>query len=113
MAAKSAKKNTQPESTNVIDTTVKAVGDMVEKAQDQYWTMVERSQTATIEGFEAIVSALGKVELPSIPGVDRVMPDADAMKIPADALDGWFEFNAKVIENQREFAQKLFATAQR
>jgi len=87
----------------VLDTATKAMEEATVKAQEQYFSLLEQGQAAVLESYGTMIDAVGKVELPAIPGLD-------AMKIPANAFDGYFDFAAKMLDNQREFAAKMLAT---
>jgi hypothetical protein len=109
-----AKAKTQ--SNSVIDTAAKAIEDAAVKMQDQYFSALEQGQSAMLKGFEAVVTAMSKIDVPSIPGLDKVpgmdrVPSLDEMKVPADAFDGLFDFGAKMLDNQREFAHKMLAVS--
>ena len=93
----------------VVDSAAKALEDATIKAQEQYFSILEQSQSAALEGYETIIDAVSKLDVPAVPGLDAVVPGLDAMKVPTDAFDGLFDFTAKVLENQREFAHKLLA----
>ena len=95
----------------VVDTAAKALEDATAKAQEQYFSLLVQSQTAALESYETIIDAVSKLDVPAVPGLDAVVPGLDAMKVPTDALDGLFDFTAKVLENQREFAHKLLAVS--
>lgn len=93
----------------VVDTATKALEDATIKAQEQYFSLLEQSQNAALESYETIIGAISKLDVPAIPGLDAVVPGLEAMKVPTNALDGLFDFTAKVLENQRDFAHKMLA----
>lgn len=101
--------NTKTTPKNVIDNTAKVIEESASKAQEQYFSMLEQSQAAAIEGFEAIVDAMGKIDVPAVPGLDAVVPNLNDVKVPVTMFDGAFDFGMKVLENQREFAHKMLA----
>ena len=92
---------------NIIDATTNALEDVVTKAQQQYITMVEQSQAAALGIFGTFVETVSKIDVPSIPGLDSSLPEVDAAKITASA----FDFASTVLENQREFANKVLAVS--
>lgn len=93
----------------VIDNTTKVMEDAATKAQEQYFSMLEQSQAAALEGFEAIVDAFGKIDVPAVPGLDAVVPNLNDVTVPVTMFDGAFDFGMKVLENQRQFAHKMLA----
>ena len=80
--------------------------DAATRMQEQYFSALEQGQKAILKGYEAMFDAMSRFELPAIPGVDM-----DAMRPGTDAFDGLFDFSAKVIDNQREFAHKMLAVS--
>jgi hypothetical protein len=98
--------NTVTDSKKIIDTTTKALEDATVKAQGQYFSLLEQGQARALEGFATLIDAVGKTNLPTVPGLD-------AVKIPADAFEGAFDFASKVLENQRQFATKVLAVGAR
>lgn len=106
MAAKTA---TKTETKNVVDSTTKALEDAATKVQEQYFSVLEQGQSLALEGFETVVDALNKIDMPAVPGLESFTSNLEDMKIPTDAFDGIFDFTLKVIENQREFAHKVLA----
>jgi hypothetical protein len=120
MAASKAK-TTQP---TRVETATKAVADAAVKAQDQYFSVLEQSQDAVLERFTSLVENINKVEMPAVPGMDKMTEMTDKvtdriapnfeLKMPAvseDAFDGVFNFGAKLIENQRTFTRKILAAS--
>ena len=106
MAAKTTTKTktAKVEDKNIFESATKAFEDAAVKAQDQYFSMLERGQNAALEGYENMWNAINKLDLPTVPG----MP---AFKVDENAFDGMFDFSAKVIENQRKFAHSMLAVS--
>ncbi len=108
--------------TNRVETASKAVADAAVKAQDQYFSVLEQGQEAVLERFTALVENVNKVEMPAVPGMDkmtemtdkvtdRIAPNFEMPVVSEDAFDGIFDFGAKLIENQRTFTRKMLAAS--
>ena len=106
-----AKTKTKTETKNLFETATEAFEDAASKAQEQYFSMLEKTQTAALEGYQTFMDTVSKIDMPAVPVLDRVLPDADAVKVPTDAFDGFFDFTMKVLENQRDFAHKMLAVS--
>ncbi len=107
---------------NRVETATKAVTDAAVKAQDQYFSVLEQGQEAVLERFTALVENVNKVEMPAVPGMDkmtemtdkvtdRIAPNFEMPVVSEDAFDGIFDFGAKLIENQRTFTRKMLAAS--
>lgn len=107
---------------NRVESATKAVTDAALKAQDQYFSVLEQGQDAVLERFTALVENVNNVEMPAVPGMDkmtemtdkvtdRIAPNFEMPVVSEDAFDGIFDFGAKLIENQRTFTRKMLAAS--
>lgn len=101
----------QANAKKVIDDSTKAIEEATAKAQDQYFSLVEQSQAAFLNGYEAFVKAVNNVDVPVVPGFEAVANSADAVKVPSDLVEGSFDLASKILDNQRTFATKLMAVS--
>lgn len=90
------------------ETTMDSIFDAMGTAQDQYFTMLERSQKLALDGFSSIIGAVPAI--PTIPVLDGFVP-ADMANITSEGVDAAFDFAGKLLDNQREFATKLVAAS--
>ncbi len=111
MATKAENKtgNIADTATKTIDTATKTIEDVANKSQERLLSAIEQGQAAMADGYEAVVAAANKIELPSIPGVESVTPNLEALKIPRTAVDSYFDFAERVLAGQREFVERVFA----
>ncbi|MEM7274102.1 MAG: hypothetical protein AAF547_13540 [Actinomycetota bacterium] len=108
-AKKAAEKVTETQAT-----TLDRAEEFAGKAQEQYFSFVEQGQDAALRGYSAVIDAVGRIQLPAVPGMDNA-PELPSLRIPTETLvemsDNMFDFAVKVVENQREFAKKVLTAA--
>jgi hypothetical protein len=90
---------------SAADSTVKVVEDVMAKAQQQYLTAVTETQNIALDAYKTMVDTVGKLNLPAVPGL------AGLYQVPANLIEGAFDFGAAVLENQRTFAKKVLEAA--
>lgn len=100
------------EAAEAVSEGTEAVKEPVEKATSQYFSMLEQGQTAVVgaykDAYKTLANAVGKIDLDSVPGVSQVKPDFTKFQTPAaEALERYFDFSIRVVENQREFAHRI------
>ena len=91
-------------STKKTDTT-KVIEDAASTTQEQVIGAIEHGQTLVLKGFEAMVDAVGKLEIPSVPGLSEMY------KVRADMFDGLFDFSSAVLDSQRNFTRRVLEVA--
>jgi len=91
-----ATKNT--DATRVIEEAVSAT-------QEQVIGAIEQGQALMLKGYETIVDAVDKLEMPSVPGLNEVY------KVRAEAFDSLFDLSSAVLESQRAFTRKVLEVA--
>jgi hypothetical protein len=80
--------------------------DATKASQDQILTAVRQSQQAVVDAVAAWAKAVENVvpPTPSIPG-------ADELPKPEAVVDNAFDFAAKLLDAQHEFARSVLAAA--
>lgn len=99
---KTTKKTAEKAETNSIE-------DAATKAQEQYFSALEQGQEMALNGLETVVDAVSKIQIPAIPGLNSTPRDLPTIKIPTTVVETYFDFAAKALANQREFASKALA----
>jgi uncharacterized protein YnzC (UPF0291/DUF896 family) len=116
--AKKATKATAPaaaEATDLASTAIERAEELAEKAQEQYLSVVEQGQEAALRGYAAARETVGRIEIPSVPVIENVVPDFRSIELPTESLvnfsDSAHDFVIKVVENQKAFAKKVLTAS--
>lgn len=76
-------------------------------AQEEFASLMEKGQTAVLDGYQQWLELFRELPTPSI-------PSGDALNVMSEeAVDGFFDFSASVIENQRVLTKKLLELTSR
>jgi hypothetical protein len=111
--AESAKKTAEETIDTAVDTATTQFEAVATKAQEQYFSLLEQGQTLAIDGIGSLAGSYNefvtRVQIPAIPGVSSEPRNLPTISAPTDMVDSYFEFAAKALENQREFANRALA----
>lgn len=103
------------EATDLATTAIERAEEFAEKAQEQYLSVVEQGQEAALRGYSAARETVAKIEFPSVPAIENIVPDFSAMELPTESMvnfsDSVHDFAIKVVENQKAFAKKVLTAA--
>lgn len=117
-ATSTAKKATAPvaeEATDFASTAIVRAEELAEKAQEQYLSVVEQGQEAALRGYAVARETVGRIEVPSVPVLENVVPDFRSIELPTESLvnfsDSVHDFAIKVVENQKAFAKKVLTAS--
>ena len=78
---------------------------MMAKAHEQVVGAIEQGQAMMLKGYEAIVDAVDKLDIPKVPGADKLY------EARADMFDSLFDFGTAVLESQRNFTRQVLDAA--
>ncbi len=81
------------------------VSSITRSAQDQILAAITTTQAAIIDGVRTMSSTMASA-LPAVPKLPAV-PGADKLPTPADAVELGFDFAARLLASQRDFAERL------
>ena len=120
MATKSTKKtapatkaaeSAASEASEATSTAIERAEELAEKAQEEYLSVVEQGQEAALRGYAVARETVAKIELPSVPVLENMIPDFSSIELPTESMvsfsDSAHDFVIKVVENQKAFAQKV------
>jgi len=88
---------------NAKDNAKDTAQTVFEKVENQYFEILEQGQAATLSGYEQVASKFN-----TLPGTEML---GATMDLPAKAVEAYFGFASKLIDNQHKFAQQVLAAA--
>ncbi|MEM7321547.1 MAG: hypothetical protein AAF531_00555 [Actinomycetota bacterium] len=114
---KAAEKTEAPaaEATEFASTAIERAEELAERAQEQYLSVVEQGQEAALRGYNVARENLARIEFPSVPVLENIVPDFSNIELPTDSMvsfsDSAHDFVIKVVENQKAFAKKVLTAS--